>query len=43
MLVEAVYGGLLRPGIGAKPSSIGVRQIMVTVVFAALMIAAYRL
>ena len=43
MLVEAVYGGLLRPGIGVKPSSIGVRQIMVTVVFAALMIAAYRL
>jgi hypothetical protein len=43
MLVEAVYGGLLRPGIGLKPSSIGVRQIMVTVVFAVLMIAAYRL
>jgi hypothetical protein len=32
-----------RPGIGVKPSSIGVRQIMVTVVFAALMIAAYGL
>jgi len=40
---EAVYGGLLRPGIGVKPSSIGVRQILVTVVFAVLMIAAYRL
>lgn len=43
MLAEAVYGGLLRPAIGAKPSSIGVRQILATAVFAALMIAAYRL
>ncbi|MEK7312359.1 MAG: hypothetical protein AAB382_10325, partial [Chloroflexota bacterium] len=43
MAAEAVYGGLLRPGIGARPASIGVRQILVTVVFAVLMIAAYRL
>ncbi|MBM4424215.1 MAG: hypothetical protein FJ030_12640 [Chloroflexi bacterium] len=43
MLAESVYGGLARPGIGAKPSSIGVRQIIVTVLFAVLMIIAYRM
>lgn len=43
MLAEALYGGILRPGLGAKPSAIGVRQMIVTVVFSALMIAAYRL
>jgi hypothetical protein len=43
MLAEACYGGVLRPGLGAKPSVIGVRQIMVAVAFSALMIAAYRM
>ena len=43
LLGEAVFGGLLRPGIGAKPVTIGIRQVLVTVVFAVLMIVAYRL
>ena len=43
MCAEAVYGGLLRPGIGARPAAIGIRQVLVTVVFAVLMILAYRL
>ena len=42
MCGEAVYGGLLRPGIGANPAAIGLRQVLVTVVFAILMILAYR-
>lgn len=40
--LEAMYGGLLRPGIGAKPVTIGVRQVWVTALFAVLMILAYR-
>lgn len=43
MLAEAVYGGLLRPGIGVRPTIIGVRQVLLTALFAALMVAAYRL
>jgi hypothetical protein len=43
LLGETVYGGLMRPGIGAKPVTIGIRQVVVTVVFAVLMIIAYRL
>ncbi len=42
LLMEAIFGGLLRPGIGAKPVTIGVRQVLVTVVFAVLTIIAYR-
>lgn len=41
LLAEAIYGGLLRPPVGVKPAVIGVRQTVVTAVFAALLIAAY--
>lgn len=43
MLLEAVYGGLLRPAFQVKPVFIGVRQVGVIAVFTALLIAAYRL
>lgn len=43
MLLEAIYGALLKPGIGAKPVTIGVRQVIITVIFAALMIMAFYL
>jgi hypothetical protein len=41
MLVEAVHGGLLRPPVGARPAAIGIRQMIGTAVFSALLIAAY--
>lgn len=41
LLAEAIYGGLLRPPVGVKPARIGVRQTIVTVLFALLVIAAY--
>jgi hypothetical protein len=31
--LEALYGGLLRPALGARPAAIGVRQLVVSVVF----------
>jgi hypothetical protein len=43
MLAESIYGDLLKPCIGAKPASIGVRQVFVALIFALLMITAYRL
>ncbi len=43
LALETVYGGLLRPGIGAKPVTIGIRQVLVTAVFTVLMIVAYRI
>jgi len=42
MLLEVIYGSLLKPGIGAKPVLIGVRQVVITVIFVALMILTYR-
>jgi hypothetical protein len=42
MLAEAVYGGLLRPPVGARPVVIGVRQMVVTGLFSLALIAAYR-
>jgi hypothetical protein len=42
-LFEAIYGDLLRPCVGAKPVAIGVRQMAMTLFFALLVIAAYRL
>ena len=41
MLLEVIYGALIKPGIGAKPVLIGVRQVVITVIFAALMILTY--
>ncbi len=43
MAAEACYGGLLRPAVGAKPVTLGVRQMFITVVNSALLILAYRL
>jgi hypothetical protein len=43
MLAESIYGDLLKPKIGVKPAVIGMRQVVVAIVFAVLMIAAYRL
>ncbi len=43
MLAEALYGGLLRPGIAAKPVTIGIRQVLVTAVVSALTILAFRI
>ena len=42
MLLEIIYGALIKPGIGAKPVSIGVRQVIITIIFATLMILTYR-
>jgi hypothetical protein len=42
MLLEALYGGLARPCVGARPSAIGIRQVVVTTMFTALMIWAFR-
>lgn len=41
MLLEVIYGSLLKPGIGAKPVVIGVRQVVITVIFATLIIMAF--
>ncbi len=41
LLAEAIYGGLLRPPVGVKPTRIGVRQTVVTALFALLVVAAY--
>lgn len=41
LLAEAVYGGLLRPPVGVRPTRIGVRQTVMTAVFALLVVAAY--
>ncbi|MBI5081976.1 MAG: YwiC-like family protein [Chloroflexi bacterium] len=43
MVLETIYGALIKPGIGAKPVTIGVRQIVITVIFVILMIGAYQL
>lgn len=43
MFLETIYGALIKPGIGAKPVIIGVRQIVITVIFVILMIGAYQL
>ncbi len=43
MLLEVIYGALFKPGIGAKPVTIGVRQVVITAIFAMLMIVAYQL
>lgn len=42
MLLEVIYGALIKPGIGAKPVLIGVRQVVITIIFATLMILTYR-
>lgn len=42
VLAEAIYGGLLRPCVGAKPIAIGLRQMALTLIFAVLLILAYR-
>lgn len=43
MLAESIYGDVIRPCIGAKPAAIGIRQVFVALIFALLMIAAYRM
>jgi hypothetical protein len=43
MLAEAVYGGLVRPAVGARPVTLGVRQMAITLVNSVLLVAAYRL
>ncbi len=43
LLLEALYGGLLRPGAGAKPVALGIRQMIITFTASALLILAYRL
>jgi hypothetical protein len=43
MLGEAMYGGLLRPAVGARPVTLGLRQMVITLVNSGLLIAAYRL
>jgi hypothetical protein len=43
MLGEALYGGLWRPPVGAKPVVIGLRQTAVSVLFYLLLIGAYGL
>ena len=42
MFLEVIYGALIKPGIGAKPVTIGVRQVVMTILFATLMIFTYR-
>jgi hypothetical protein len=42
MLAESIYGDLLKPKMGIKPAVIGMRQVVVALVFAVLMIVAYR-
>jgi hypothetical protein len=42
MLAESIYGDWLKPKLGVKPAVIGMRQVIVALVFALLMIAAYR-
>lgn len=41
LLVEAAYGGWVSPATGLRPTSIGMRQVFVHALFAALMISAY--
>ncbi|HUF40163.1 MAG TPA: YwiC-like family protein [Anaerolineales bacterium] len=41
MLAEALHGGLLDPPVGARPAAIGIRQTIVTAVFAALVFVSY--
>jgi hypothetical protein len=41
MLGEALYGGLWRPPVGVKPVVIGVRQMVVSILFYLLLIGAY--
>jgi hypothetical protein len=43
MLAESIYSDLLKPKIGVRPAVIGMRQVVVALVFAVLMIAAYRM
>jgi hypothetical protein len=43
MLVEAVWGGLVRPAAGVRPVVLGVRQMMLTFANSVLLILAYRL
>lgn len=43
MAAEAAHMGVLRVGLGVKPVAIGVRQTVVTALFAAALIAAYRI
>jgi hypothetical protein len=43
MLLEFLYGGLLEPAVRVKPAKIGVRQILVSVVFSVSLILAYRI
>lgn len=43
VLAESMYGDLMKPHVGVKPAVIGVRQMFVALIFAALMIASYRL
>jgi YwiC-like protein len=43
MAAEAAYGSLLRPAAGARPVVLGLRQMLITLVNSALLIAAYRL
>lgn len=43
MVAESVYGDVMRPKIGIKPAVIGMRQVVVALVFALLMIAAFRM
>ncbi len=42
MLAEVLHGGLLSPPVGVRPVVIGVRQTVVTALFAVLLILAYR-
>lgn len=42
-LLEAIYGGLVKPALAVRPIDIGIRQTVVTILFAALMITAYRI
>lgn len=43
MAAEAALTGVVRVGLGAKPVAIGIRQTVVTALFAAALIAAYRI
>jgi hypothetical protein len=43
MLIEALYGGLLRPAVGARPVTLGVRQMLITFINSALLILAHRI
>jgi hypothetical protein len=42
LFLEIVHGAVIRPGIGSRPASIGIRQVVMTIVFVGFVIVAYQ-